>query len=172
KIDPSLDKEASLIYATFLGGGSADGQWGSFCTSVGVDARGAVYVAGETNAPGQLYTPSDQPVEAPQNLPHTQNALYPTRQGGWDALFMQIAPGGATLGYSTYFGGRHDDRTYGLAADAVGHVILSGLTFSVNFPLKNAAQSWPGNSGSQNAFVTKFAFGRAQPGLLPLLLLD
>ena len=50
KIDPTLSGDASLAYSTFLGGGSADGQWGSWCTSVGVDALGTAYVAGETNA--------------------------------------------------------------------------------------------------------------------------
>lgn len=157
KIDTSLNGAASLVYSTFLGGGSATGQWGSYCTSVGVDARGAAYVAGESNAPGQLYVPSDQPVEAPQQFPFTQNALFPALQGSWDAIFMQINPGGATLGYSTYLGGKESDRTYGLAVDPAGNVVLSGLTFSADFPLKNPAQTWPGNAGSQNAFVTKFA---------------
>ena len=50
KINPSLSGTASLVYSTFLGGGSATKAWGSFCTSVGVDALGAVYVAGESNA--------------------------------------------------------------------------------------------------------------------------
>ena len=70
---------------------------------------------------------------------------------------MQIDPGGATLGYSTYLGGTDSDRTYGLAVDPAGNVVLTGLTFSADFPLKNPAQTWPGNAGSQNAFVTKFS---------------
>lgn len=55
KIDPSLDGEASLVYSTFLGGGSPDGLWGTFATSVGVDANGAAYVGGETSATGVEY---------------------------------------------------------------------------------------------------------------------
>ena len=70
---------------------------------------------------------------------------------------MQIDPGGATLGYSTYLGGKDSDRTYGLAVDPAGNVVLTGLTFSADFPLKNPAQTWPGNAGFQNAFVTKFS---------------
>ncbi|MEW6658472.1 MAG: hypothetical protein AB1424_07405 [Thermodesulfobacteriota bacterium] len=171
KIDTSLNGAASLVYATFLGGGAADGKWGSFCTSVGVDARGTVYVAGETNAPGQLYTPSSQPVESPQNFPYTQNALFPARQGSVDVIFMQIDPNGARLDYSTYLGGTKDDRAYGLAVDPRGNVVLSGLTFSANFPVKNAAQPWPGNTGSQNAFVTKFSAVGAPLGSFLLLLL-
>ena len=161
KIYPSLDGAASLVYATFLGGGSATGQWGSFCTSVGVDALGTVYVGGETSAPGVKYESSAYPVEAPQEFPYTQNALFTALQGSFDAIFMQIDPGGATLGYSTYLGGTDSDRTYGLAVDPGSSVVLTGITFSTDFPLKNPAQTWPGNAGSQNAFVTKFS-GRAR----------
>jgi hypothetical protein len=171
KINPSLNNEASLVYSTFLGGGDKDGKWGSFCTSVGVDTRGTAYVAGETNAPGRVYTPSGQPAEAPQHFPYTRHALYPALQGSDDAIFMQIAPGGATLGYSTYLGGKGSDRTYGLAVDSAGNVILSGLTFSDDFPLKNPAQKFPGKKGSQNAFVTKFSPGGAPLSSFLLLLL-
>jgi hypothetical protein len=84
---------------------------------------------------------------------------------------MQIAPGGATLGYSTYLGGTASDRTYGLAVDPTGNIVLSGLTFSTNFPLQNPAQTYPGN-GYQNAFVTKFsALPGGRRGVPPFLLL-
>jgi hypothetical protein len=159
KINPALNNQDSLVYASFLGGGSQNGQppngWGSFCTSVGVDARGTVYVAGETNAQGGAYNPSN--LTAPQPFPYTPNALFTAPQGSWDAIFMQIAPGGASLSYSTYLGGTLSDRTYGLAVDPAGNVVLTGLTFSANFPLRNPAQIYPGNGGHQNAFVTKFA---------------
>ena len=108
----------------------------------------------------------------PQKFPYTPNALLTALQGSCDAIFMQIAPGGATLGYSTYLGGTDSDRTYGLAVDPAGNVVLSGLTFSANFPLKNPAQTWPGNAGSQNAFVTKFSAHGVNPGVLLLLLLN
>jgi Beta-propeller repeat len=175
KINPALDGLASLVYATFLGGGEQAGsqnEWGSFCTSVGVDARGTVSVGGESNALGQVYVPSGSPVEAPQKFPYTQNALITSLQGDRDAIFMQIDPGGATLDYSTYLGGNKSSRTYGLAVDPAGNVVLAGLTFSDNFPLKNPAQIWPGNAGAQNAFVTKFSFRGAPIGALLLLLDD
>ena len=168
KINPSLNGTASLVYSTFLGGGSANGQYGSFCTSVGVDGRGAVYVAGETNDPGAAYNPAD--LTAPQTFPYTPNALFTALQGNWDAIFMQINPSGASLSYSTYLGGTLNDRTYGLAVDPNRNVILTGLTFSSNFPLQNPAQTYPGN-GCQNAFVTKFLARNAPIGSFLLLLL-
>ena len=70
---------------------------------------------------------------------------------------MQIDPGGATLGYSTYLGGSLNDRTYGLAVDPSDNVVLTGLTFSPDFPLQKPAEQYPGNAPSQNAFVTKFS---------------
>ena len=80
KIDPTLSGDASLAYSTFLGGGSADGQWGSFCTSVGVDALGTVYVGGETNAPGVPYVPNNP--NSPQEFPYTPYALLTPRSRG------------------------------------------------------------------------------------------
>lgn len=168
KIDPSLDGEASLSYATFLGGGSQSDQWGSFATSIGVDAKGTVYVAGETCAPGQAYDPADR--TAPQTFPYTPTALFPALLGSWDVLFMRIEADGASLGYSTHLGGKSGDRAYGLAVDPAGNVVVTGLTFSDDYPLRHPAQTWPGNTGSQNAFVTTFAPNAAWTG--PILLLQ
>jgi outer membrane autotransporter protein len=154
-INPSLNGKASLVYSTFLGGGSASGQWGTWATSVAVDARGAVYVGGETNAQGAPYVHSN--LTAPQTFPYTSNAFQKAPQGSEDAFLMQISPSGSYLGYSTYLGGTASDRTYGLAVDPAGNVVMSGLTFSQDFPLQNPAQKWPGNTGSQNAFVTEFS---------------
>jgi hypothetical protein len=171
KINPALSGQDSLVYSTFLGGGSATGAWGSFCTSVGVDALGRVYAAGETNAVGEEYVYGDHPGEAPEDFVFTRNALLITLQGSWDAIFMQIAPGGASLGYSTFLGGTDGDRTYGLAVDPAGNVVLTGLTFSANFPQVPPAQPYPGN-GYQNAFVTKFSVYAVNPAVLMMLLLN
>jgi hypothetical protein len=48
------------------------------------------------------------------------------------------------------------DLAYGLAVDPAGNIVLTGLTFSSDFPLKNPSQTWPGNTNNQNAFVAKF----------------
>lgn len=157
KIDPSLSGTASLVYSTFLGGGSASGGGGAFCTSVGVDLNGNAYVGGQDSSLGVLYTPSSVPEVAPELLPYTQDALFAAFQGGdSDAILMQVSPDGATLAYSTFLGGTQGDRTYGLAVDPSGNIAISGLTFSSDYPVVNPAQPWPNNTGNQNAFVTKF----------------
>jgi len=61
-------------------------------------------------------------------------------------------------------------RTYGLAVDPNRNVILTGLTFSSNFPLQNPVQIYPGN-GQQNAFITKFQAPSTPIGAHLLLLL-
>ena len=114
---------------------------------MGVDAQGTVYVAGETSAPGAAYVPSN--LTAPQTFPYTPNALLTALQGSWDAIFMQITPSGATLGYSTYLGGTASDRTYGLAVDPAGNVVLTGLTFSANFPLRKSGADLAGQRPSE-----------------------
>ncbi len=172
KIDPSRDGDPSLAYATFLGGGQKDGDWGGFCTSVGVDSRGAVYVAGESDAyQGVEYHYDPANLEAPQEFPYTGDAYSKTLQGEYDVIFMQIDPSGASLDYSTYLGGRASDRAYGLAIDPANNIALSGLTFSRDFPLKNPAQLWPGNAGS-NAFVCKFSGHALETGSIWFLWLD
>jgi hypothetical protein len=139
---------------------------------VGVEARGTVYVGGESIAPGEAYVPSDYPMKAPEDFPYTQKALLTALQGSYDAIFMQIDPGGANLGYSTYLGGEKSDRTYGLAVDPADNVILAGPTFSADFPLKNPAQTWPPTHAEvQNAFVSKFSVRAHGVGIGSLLLL-
>jgi len=156
KIDPALNGTASLVYATFLGGGSTDGGGGGFGTSIAVDSKGSAYVGGETSCTGLQYAYSSTPVVAPQYMPYTLDALLPSYQGNTDAIFMQVSSDGSTLVYSTFLGGADGDRTYGMAVDPLDNIVISGLTFSSNFPLKNPAQQWPGLAGSQNAFVAKF----------------
>ncbi len=158
KIDSTLPGAASLVYATFLGAGSTNGTGGAFCTSVAVDSKGTAYVGGETNnAAGIQYAYSSTPIEAPTQFPYTADALFTALQGDFDAILMKISPDGTTLAYSTYIGGTDGDRTYGLAIDPTDNIVQTGPTYSSDFPLKNAAQSWPGNTGGLNAFVLKFS---------------
>jgi len=162
KIDPSQDNDASLIYGTYLGGGAPDSiaGGGGFGTAIGVDSHGNVSVAGEISSPGIEYVYGTTNFVAPFRFPYTWNALIPAFQGGGqDAIFMQIPPPGAWLGYSTYLGGSGDDRAYGLAVDPDGNVVVTGVTSSADFPLKNPAQVFPHVPGQQNAFITKFSFG-------------
>lgn len=162
KIDPSREKLTSLVYGTYLGGGAPyifAFAGGGFGTSIGVDVHDNVYVAGETSSFGTEYINGTTHLVAPYKFPYTQDALITSFQGGGqDAIFMQMPMSGAVLGYSTYLGGSGDDRAYGLAVDPDGNVVVTGVTDSGNYPLKNPAEVFPHVPGQQNAFITKFSF--------------
>jgi uncharacterized repeat protein (TIGR01451 family) len=70
------------------------------------------------------------------------------------------------LSYATYLGGDLDDAAQGIAVDSNGYAYVTGYTYSINFPVKNAFQSnltryywtvpdWEPRKG-QDAFITKF----------------
>ena len=157
KINPWLTGEASLVYATFLGGGSVGGggsllhQRGCGLGRQGLCRRGDLFSGDRIQAfPSLLFRLH------PFSL-YRRRTVSCSSGGQFDAILMQISPDGATLAYSTFFGGKDSDRTYGLSVDPAGNVVLTGLTFSSDFPLENPAQTYPGNTGNQNAFVAKFA---------------
>lgn len=57
------------------------------------------------------------------------------------------------LDYSSYLGGSGMDRALAVAADASGHIYVTGVTNSANFPAKSAFQTTL--AGSEEVFVTK-----------------
>ncbi|PYQ66131.1 MAG: hypothetical protein DMF53_04080 [Acidobacteria bacterium] len=129
KLDPSGSR---ILYSTYLGGGGLD--WGY---AVDVDAKGAIYVAGETSS-------SDFPV---------RSAAQATYKGGEDAFVTKIAPDGSGIVYSTFIGGGNHERAWGVKVDAQGRAYVVGATASPNFPTKNAFQKRYGG-GMSDAFMT------------------
>jgi hypothetical protein len=106
---------ASLIYSTYLGGGGTDNAWG-----IRVNASG-IYVAGSTTS---------------QDFPRV-GGLQTSNAGGLvegDAFVLKLAPNGASVIYSTYFGGTKEDACRGLAVDATGAVYVAGFTTSADLP--------------------------------------
>jgi hypothetical protein len=111
----------ALVYSTFLGG-SGDVQG----AGIAVDASGAAYVVGSTNA-------SDFPG------PISGSAL--TR--ATDAFIVKLNPAGTALVYGRYLGGIHDDYAKAVSVDAAGNAYVTGSTSSPDFPLTNALQTAP-----------------------------
>jgi hypothetical protein len=58
-----------------------------------------------------------------------------------------------TLSYSTYLGGTGDERGTGIAVDSSGRAYVSGVTDSLDFPVRGGVQSH--NRGATDIFVTK-----------------
>ena len=121
-----------LSYSTYLGGSSMDAV-----TSIAVDKTGNAYVAGWT-------TSTDLPTVGPVRA---QNG------GGVDAFVAKLGPGGNSLIYCTYLGGRGDDRAFGIAVDSSGDAYVTGWTASSAFPTAAPIQSTM--AGAKDAFVAK-----------------
>ncbi len=133
KLSPS---GSALVYSTFLGGSSSDAA-----ASIAVDAEGRALVGGYTSS---------------SNFP-TSGALQATFQGVFDAFVTVLDPAGASLVFSSFFGGAGDDRGYAIAAAPSNTLYLAGVTSSSNFPVSSAVQA--ALSVAPDAFALKVAYG-------------
>ena len=136
KVDPA---GATLIYATFLGGGSEDQA-----SSVAIDGAGAAYVTGITQS---------------LDFPAAAGALDTSLNGSEDAFVAKLDSTGTSLLYATYLGGtgRETFRSF-LALDVAGNVYAAGLTNSTDFPVTPDANDTTYNGGTASggdAFVAK-----------------
>ncbi len=136
---------STLVYSTYLGGGTPDasGAAGSSAKGVAVDGSGSAYVVGETTA---LDFPTVSPLQA-------KCAVNSFGDCG-DIFITKFNSAGSALLYSTYLGGTAgEDAAFGagIAADASGNAYVTGMTGSVDFPTANALQ--PQSGGGVDAFV-------------------
>ncbi len=111
--------DPTLLYATYLGGGSYEDAEG-----IAVDSGGNIYLTGTTNS-------IDFPTEA---------ALYAGKQGWDDAYVLKLNAAGDSLLFSTYLGGSEDDAANAIGIDNAMNIYLVGNTTSADFPVQNAYQ--------------------------------
>ncbi len=134
---------SDLVYSTYLGGVKGDTVYGM------AESGGEVYLAGATGS-------SDFP---------THNPYQASLAGGKDAFLTVLFSSGTGLMYSTFLGGslppspNNDDFANSVAVDSIGTVYLAGYTGSVDFPTRNAYQSFLNQTGATkiDAFVTRFS---------------
>ena len=119
---PTLASEAGLIAATYLGGSAVD-----YGRAVALDAKGNIYVAGDTFSSNVAGLPF-------------QNA------GGQDILVVKLAPDGKEILGGFAIGSPASDRVGGMAVTPQGEVVLLVETSSANFPVKNALHAKPAAS--------------------------
>jgi uncharacterized repeat protein (TIGR01451 family) len=132
-----------LSYSSFLGGSGSDQA-----TSIAVDSGGNAFITGSTFS-------TDFPTAAPQQA---------AAAGQSDIFVLKLntnAAGTAALVYSTFIGGREEDRGNGLAIDSSGNAYVTGATTSTNFPTVSAAQ---GAFGSSAVFKSTNGGSAWQPG--------
>lgn len=121
----------SLVWATFIGGAGADRING-----MALDSSNRPVIAGSTSS---------------SNFP-LQGAIQGTYKGGMEGFVARLAASGATLDFSTFFGGAGSDSVNGVAVDSYG-IYIGGQTTSSDFPVANAAYSTP--RGAQDGFAAK-----------------
>jgi hypothetical protein len=125
---------STLIYSTYLGGGTEDSK------GIAVDSSGNAYVTGSTSS---------------ANFPITPGAFQATLGGSgvYNAFVAELNSTGSALVYSTYLGGSGGDGGYRIAVDSSGNAYVTGSTASTDFPTANPIQASLG--GEENAFVAK-----------------
>ena len=123
-----------LSYSTEVGGSRIDAA-----TALAVDSAGSMYVAGWTES-------TDFPAA---------HAVQSYSRGSVDAFVVKLSSDGASVCYATYLGGTRDDRAFGIAVDAAGSAIITGQTYSSDYPVVNALQGTA--AGGRDAFVTKLS---------------
>jgi hypothetical protein len=132
---------SGLLYSTYLGGTSDEGQDGG----VAVDDEGDAYVTGFTFS-------SDFPTTA---------GAYDTSFNGvaTDSYVTKLNPMGSGLVYSTYLGGsgRAEIGT-DVAIDADGHAYVTGQTESLDFPTTPGAYDSTFGDTSGRIFLSPDAY--------------
>lgn len=133
-VDPTLE------FSTFLGGPGSEAVYG-----VKLDSSGSIYIGTSTQSPA---TPSLNPFQQ-TNIVSLQPAV------------LKFAPDGKQLLFFSVLGSRGWDEPYALAVDSNGSPILTGITQSASFPLKNPIQT-EFKARVWTAFMTKLSSdGRA-----------
>ena len=126
----------TLLYSTYLGGeNNDDGR------AIVVTPSGLVYFAITTMS---------------QQFPLAGPTYQGSPQGGLDIIIgcMDMSqPGVSSLVYATYFGGSSNEEVRGMALDANGHLVLTGYTYSHNFPITRGKAVQPTAGPAGDAFV-------------------
>lgn len=155
RFDPAASGDASLLYATYLGGAAEDGASG-----VGADPQGRLWVAGDTQSPETSFPVTAGAFDATCGTAANCNAAKA------DAFLARLDPGAsgaASLTYSTYLGGADIEATFGLAVDSAGNAFAVGTTNSTDFPI--TPDRLQADGPASDAFLVKVS-GAATPTLL------
>jgi len=138
----------SVVYSTFVGGGTTTENCGGvhycggFPGGIAVDAAGSAYVTGDTWG-------SDFPA-AP---------VFAGRNGR-NLFLLKLDPSGSSLVYSVLYGSGYNDSASGVVVDSAGNAYVTGATNGFTFIQPDALQPTcycPSGLGwTTDAFVVKF----------------
>ncbi|MBI4280659.1 SBBP repeat-containing protein, partial [Candidatus Uhrbacteria bacterium] len=124
---------SGLVFSTYLGGSARDEV-----RATDVDSGGNVYLVGSSDS---------------TNFP-TVNPIQGVQGGAIDAIVTKLNAAGNTLIYSTYIGGSSTDFATGVAVGITDAVLVSGATFSPDFPVTSGVLGAT-PSGDAEAFLLR-----------------
>jgi fibronectin type 3 domain-containing protein len=125
---------SGLIFSTFIGGSNYE-----YVYDLRLDSSGNITIAG--------YTASD-------DFPTTAGALNTQMNGPGDGFVSKLSESGDALVFSTFIGGSSWDSVMALATDSAGDMILSGYTYSADFP--HTPEAFDGTfHGKYDGFVSE-----------------
>lgn len=127
---------SSVVWSSYLGGSSYEIAFGLID-----DGTAGVIVGGYTSSPGYPVTPG---------------CVDPTYNGGFDCFLTKLSAAGGTLVWSTFFGGRDDDRVYDIASNEEGEIFLTAWTQSEDFPTTAGAYDRT-YAGGGDAYVARLS---------------
>jgi hypothetical protein len=82
----------------------------------------------------------------------TSGSAFSSYNGGWsDGFITKLSPNGSLV-WSTYLGGSDEDNCFGLAIDKHDNILVTGFTFSGDFPFEGFEYKF----FDYNCFLTKF----------------
>ena len=128
----------TILYSTYLGGSGDNRAFG-----ITLDSKRNAYLVGWTTS---------------TDFPTTTGAFQTTNNASVNTVFVaEITPAGkgqADLVYSTYLGGTNDDVGFGIALNPSNDIIVTGYTYSLDFPVTpNAFQTTTTANGA--AFISE-----------------
>jgi uncharacterized protein (TIGR03437 family) len=151
KFDPSQTGAASLLYSSYLGGGS-DGD--SFVNAVAADSVGNIFATGGTYSATFPVTAGAFQSKSGSAAPNAMGYSFT------DAFLTKINPaaqGPGQIAYSSYTGGFGYDYGVGIAVDSAGRITIAGATNTFDFPTTPDAFEccFAGTLGDYRGFVVR-----------------
>jgi len=136
-----FSSDGELLYSTYIGGSTPNQYDGGI--NIQVDNSEHIYITGYTSS-------SDFP---------TINAYDDTYNMGenpyYDAFVTKFSSDCTMLLFSTYLGGTNTDCAYGLAVDIQETLYITGVTWSLDFPIVKSYDNFL--NGSMDIFVTQLS---------------
>jgi hypothetical protein len=139
RVDAFVSKLAAdgktLLWSTFIGGGSED-----YATGLALTAAGEATITGSTLS---------------SNFPVTAGAFQTTNNGGSGECFVaRLSADGSRLVFATYLGAKAWDWASAVAVDGGGDAVVLGVTKSTDFPVTQGAYDTSLNGGG-DGFVAR-----------------